>query len=123
MPVPGSNLLTTALQVICRQKFEYYAFVSRSANSIGLYVKTFAPPVTVTGSVQVIDQKFYDHSGLDFSHSYVQVWTEQNVKEVDRDIAGDQIAWSGSRWEVVNEMDWINVDGWNSFIAVRVPTP
>ena len=122
MNIPGSNLLTDALEVICRQSFQYYSYQSRIINEIGKNVRTYAPPVTITGIVQAVDRSLYSDSGLDFNKRYIQVWTDTDTGDLYRDRAGDQIQFNNARWEITSENDWFPVDNWNSFLAVEVPT-
>ncbi len=123
MPTPGSNLLTTALGIICRESFDYIQFTGRTTNAIGYDERTYAEPVTITGSVQAVDRSHYTDNGLDFSKRHIQIWTDTNVEDLYRARSGDQIQWNGNRYEVLSETDWHPIDGWNNFIAVEVPTP
>ena len=123
MAVPGSNLLTSALSLICRTSFQYVKFQGITTNAIGLDERTYADPVTISGSVQDVDVSDFSELGLDFSKSHIQVWTETNVDSENRETSGDQILFNNRRFEVMGETDWHPVDGWNHFIAVEVPTP
>ena len=122
MAVPGSNLLTAALEVICPETFQLYRYQGKTTNVIGLDVRTYTAPLTIRGSVQAVDRAYYAEQGLDFNKRHVQVWTESEVDDLYRARSGDQIQWQGERWEVISETDWFVIDGWNSFIAVQVPT-
>ena len=123
MATPGSNLLDDALTLICPDSFQYYRFMDIQTNGIGLDVRRYAPPTSVRGSVQAVDRSLYADAGLDFSKRYLQIWTSTDVSDLYRARAGDQVQWEGSRWEVTSENDWHPMDGWNSFLAVQVPTP
>ena len=123
MAVPGSNLLTSALSLICRQSFSYYPFNARTVNVNGYYERTYGAPVPTTGSVQAVDRSLYADNGLDFTKRYIQVWTETDAEDLYRDRAGDQIDYDSRRWEITNADAWHTLDGWNSFLAVEVPTP
>ena len=123
MATPGSNLLSTALTVVCRDNFEYLRFQGITNNEIGLDVRTYAAPVTRSGSIQAIDFSEFSTMGLDFNKSYIQIWTETQVNTVNRDKSGDQVIWNSRRFEVQSVNDWHLVDGWNHFTAVEVPTP
>ena len=123
MAVPGSNLLTAALELICPEPFQLYRYQGKTTNDIGYDVRTYAAPITIRGSIQAVDRAYYAEQGLDFNKRHIQVWTETEVEDLYRARSGDQIAWEGQRWEVLNESDWFPIDGWNSFVAVQVPTP
>ena len=120
---PGSNLLTDAFELICTEPFDYYRFTGIETNAAGIDVRAYAAPVTVQGSVQPVDRSEYDDMGLDWTKRYIQVWTDQNVDDLYRERAGDQIGRHGFRWEIQSENDWHEIDGWNSFTAVQVPVP
>ena len=118
--VPGSNLLTTALELICAEPFDYIEYTGTSVNEIGFDVRTYAAPVTVRGSVQAVDRTEYDQLGLDWTKRYIRIWTETDIDDLYRDRAGDQVRWHNLLWEVQSEDDWHPIDGWNSFTAVQV---
>ena len=99
------------------------ALTTITTNEIGLDVRDYDQPITRSGSVQSVDVSDIKNMGLDFTKSYIQVWTETPVNAVERDRSGDQIIWNGRRFEIQGETDWNAVDGWNSFTAVEVPTP
>ena len=123
MIVPGSNLLSDALECIDCETFQFYQYQAKTTNTIGLDVRTYAAPVTATGSIQPVDRSYYADAGLDFTKRHIEVWTETDTEDLYRARSGDQIGWEGERWEVVSETDWFPVDRWNSFVAVQVPTP
>jgi len=123
MQVPGSNILDDAFECIDCEDFQFYRYEGKTTNTIGLDVRTYAAPVTVTGSIQAVDRSYYADNGLDFTKRHIQVWTTTDIEDLYRARSGDQIQWNGERWEVLSETDWIPIDGWNSFIAVQVPTP
>lgn len=52
-------------------------------------------------------------------------WTQhgtlvRGIKDVQRDTSGDQIAWDGSRWQLISKTDWRAQDGWIQVLCVRI---
>jgi hypothetical protein len=121
--IPGSNLLQTALSILARQSFQYYAFQSRSPNAIGQDVTTYNPPVTMTGSVQPVPRSLYQSYGLDFQRNYVNVYVPQAILDIARDVSGDQIAFQGATYQCVSRTPWVGIDGWDAVLCVQVLTP
>jgi hypothetical protein len=118
--VPGLNLLTHALRQIHPQKLDLYRFVGSTTNAIGNQVRQYAEKVTVSGSVQAVERKFYSDMGLDFNRRYISIWTTTDVEDSEREKAGDQLRWNSNRWEVVGETEWFEMDGWNTVLAIEV---
>jgi hypothetical protein len=120
MTLPGCNLLGMALRVIGQQTFQYYAFVSRATNDIGIDVPTYAAPVPLTGSVQPVPRNLYQVYGLQLDKYYATFFVSQNVLDVTRDVSGDQIGFNGQTFQVEQKTDWFAQDGWDSFLAVKI---
>lgn len=120
MNVPGSNLLASALSVICPQPFDYYRYQGKTINAIGLDVHTFDPPVNMTGSIQEVDSSVYHERGLDFQSQYIEIFVLNDIDPLFRSTAGDQVQFNGRRWQVISEDGWFAMDGWDAFIAVEV---
>ena len=118
---PGSNILNQALRVINKQSFSYYAFISRTSNSIGNWVSTFAAPITLTGSVQPVTRALYAQYGLQLNKNYVMCYTPNDIIDVDRDRSSDQILFNGQAYQVLADTLWYNIDGWVGAICVGIP--
>lgn len=123
MRMPGGNILNMAFSVISRQNFSYYAFRSRAVNSIGLDVSVYANAVATTGSVQPVSRTLYDSMGLDLQANYFNFFLEKGVIDVSRNVAGDQFAYDGKRFNCVSKTDWYGADGWDQVLAVEVVAP
>jgi|SRR6478609_289577 len=123
MIVPSGNLLGMAMTVIAAQPFDYYAYVSRSNNALGLYETVYAEPVTLYGSIQAVSRKAYQQQGLDYSKNYISIHVSADVIDVTRDRTSDQVSWSNRRFQVIGEDAWFNIDGWVALIAVQVDVP
>lgn len=119
---PGSNILNQALRVIAKQTFSYYAFISRTPNAAGLYVNTYASPISISGSVQPVARNLYQQYGLDFTKNYVMVYTPNNIIDIDRDRSSDQILFNSKAYQVLADTLWFPIDGWTACICIGVPS-
>lgn len=120
--IPGSNLLKQAFSLIAQQTFDYYEFVSRTPNAVGQDVTTYAAPVAVLGSVQPVPRNLFQQNGLDFQRNYVNVYLQQGVIDVDRDVSGDQIVFQSNRYQVMSKTPWFGIDGWDAMLCVQIDT-
>lgn len=121
MLVPGSNLLALAMGPIARQTLQHRAFVSRSTNAAGDFVSVFADPVSITGSFQAIDKALYQQLGLNLSKNYSRLYTQADVRPLERDREGDVVIFAGKLWQCEDAQDWRSVDGWRRLLCVEVP--
>lgn len=119
--IPGTNILNQALRVLGKQSFDYYAFVSRTPNSIGQDIATYANPVTSQGSVQAVPRSLYQLYGLDLQKNYINVYVSQAVLDVTRDVSGDQVVFNGHRYQCLSVTAWSAMDGWNAVLCVQIP--
>lgn len=119
--VPGSNLLGMALRLIAPQQFQYYAWATRSKTANGMWVATYAAPVTMAGSVQPVPRTLYEKYGLDFQKNYVIFYTALNAIDIARDVSGDQFIYAGKKYQAESKTDWFQQDGWDAILAVEVP--
>lgn len=121
MPVPGSNLLATALTVISSYKVQYYQFIARTLNDLGQYVTEYEDPVDVRGSFQPVPRNAYDLYGLDWQKSYFIFYTQSNMIDVQRNKTPDKIV-NGSQTYVCesNTADWYQIDKWKALLCVLV---
>lgn len=115
------NLLNKALSVVPQQTFNYLAFVSRTPNSVGQDVATYAAPRCMRGSVQPIRRNLYQQYGLDFQRDYLTFYVSKNAIDVGRDVSGDQMQFNGNTYQCVSETDWFPMNGWTSILCVRIP--
>lgn len=120
MGVPGSNLLKSALTVIASQTVLYYRAESRTLNDIGQYVVTYAPAVSIRGSFQPIPKNVYRTYGLDLAKTYYTFYALNNLIDLQRDIAADQIIYNNQRFQCESNNDWFTIDGWKGVLCVLV---
>lgn len=118
--IPGSNLLNMALSVIASQAVDYYKFLSRSVNSIGMDVAVYDDPVEILGSFQVVPRNLYEKYGLDFNKFYATFYTSSDIIDVQRNVSGDQIQFNNARWQCESSNDWYAVDGWKGMLLARI---
>lgn len=118
--IPGSNLLSTALTVIKKDKFNLYRYQSASVNEVGMRVPVYAEAIVETGSVQAVPRNVMQQLGLEWQKRHIQVWTTMDVNDLRRGDNPDQVGFKGRRYDVIGETDWHPIDGWNSFMAVDV---
>lgn len=118
--IPGSNILNMAMRIVGKQSFDYYAFLSRTPNSVGQDIATYASPVTLQGSVQAVPRTLYQQYGLDFQRNYINIYASQTIIDVSRDVSGDQILFNGNTYQCVSVTPWNAIDGWNAVLCVQL---
>ncbi len=118
--IPGGNILNTALRVIARQPFDYYAFVSRTTNVVGNDVANYADPLSLTGSVQPVPRNLYANMGLDFQKNYLNFFVERNIIDITRDVSGDYFIFNGRKFQCLSKTAWYAMDGWDQVLTVEV---
>ena len=117
---PGSNILQQALQVIAKQPFNYFAFASRSLQPNGQYLNNYAAPLALTGSVQAVPRSVYEREGLLFDKMYLKIYVSQNVIDISRNNAGDQIQFNGNVYTCESITPWDAIDGWVEILCIQV---
>lgn len=120
MRVPYSNLLAMALKVISPSTFLLFPSPSRALNSIGMYVSSYSPPLTLSGSVQAVNRNVYQQLGLDLQKNYIEIWVSADANDIARGRSGDKVVWQGYEYQLVTEVNWRKIDGWISVMAVEV---
>ena len=116
--IPGSNLLNMALTLIHKQVVQYYQYVSRTPNSVGQDITTYAAPISMYGSFQAVRRELYETYGLDLQKDYSTFYTSNNVLDVTRNVSGDQLVYQGRRYQVESDNDWYAQDGWKGVLVV-----
>lgn len=118
--IPGQNLLNMAFRVIAQQSLLYYQYLGRSQNSVGQDVSQYREAVKIVGSFQPIPRQLYMPLGLDLQKDYWNFYSSNNLKDVQRMIAGDQIAFNGNRYQCESDTDWFLIDGWKGALFIHV---
>lgn len=118
--IPGQNLLNMAFRVIASTPVIYYHFLGRTQNSVGQDVSQYATGRAIYGSFQPVPRALYMQYGLDLQKEYWMFYTSNNVYDVARGIAGDQIGFNGQRFQLESNNDWYDIDGWKGGIFIHV---
>lgn len=116
------NLLNLALSVQPKQTVQYFAYGGSVLQPDGRKVSSFAAPVNLVGSFQPVPRSAYQAMGLDFSREFVSFFASSAIAVLQRDIAGDEFVFAGSRYHVMSNTEWFNVNGWNANLAVKIST-
>lgn len=121
MSIPGQNILGMALQVIQKQEFIFFAFLSRKTLPNGNDVPTYAAAVRVTGSVQPAPRQLIMQMGLDLQKTYFNFFLTTGIIDVTRDVSGDQFEFKGRTFQCLSATPWRALDGWDQVLTVEVP--
>ena len=122
MSVPGSNLLAQASQLIALQTISWLQYASQTTESNLMVAPTYNTPVTVQGSVQPVPRRLMEMLGLDMQRNYINIFTPNNVIDIQRDISSDQFQINGTLYQGISSTAWYMIDGWNEILAVQVPS-
>lgn len=120
MPIPGSNILNMALRVIKPQTVSYHRFTGRTKNEIGYDVAQYAAAKDIRGSLQTVPRNLYQQYGLDFNNNYKMFYASIGILDIQRDCSADQITFCGAIFQVLNAVDWMHIDGWESVLCVQI---
>jgi len=118
MIVPGSNLLKKAFKVIAQTPVTWEVLSGTIINDIGMEVKSYLPPAIIKGSVQPVSKDKYEQFGLDFKKVYFNFYTTNEILGVGRDFSGDRVTYNNIQFQVTDETEWFNLDGWNHALLV-----
>jgi hypothetical protein len=122
MNIPGANLLSIAARVLRFETLGHRAFVSRSTNSAGEFISTFADSVGILGSVQPVSRKLYQELGLNLAKNYVMLYTSASVAPTERGREGGLVTFGGKTWQAESAHNWAAVDGFTRLLCVEVPS-
>ena len=117
---PVINIRKMITTVIGDQPVQYFVNQGRLTNAAGLDIPQFAAPVTLKGSIQPIPRQKYEYLGLDFAKNYVNFYTNGCVKDLQRNIVGDQFVYAGKRYQCETKTAWETVDSWCVVLAVEI---
>lgn len=119
--IPGINVLNLALTVIARQTLAYYRNTSYTIGATYKPKPVYASPVNIQGSFQPVPRRLYQQFGLNFQKEYFSFYVSENLVDVGRDEAGDQVVFNNKRYLCESVTDWFNIDGWVAMLCVEVP--
>ena len=115
-----TNLLQKALKLIPPVSFQYEKFLGEQINSIGIKVPTYAPAVTIKGSVQSPENSLYSQMGLSLEKNYKIFFGSIDIKGNEAQQQPDRFIYDGNVFETVKNSDWFIYDGWCGVLAVEV---
>jgi hypothetical protein len=100
----------------------YFRDMGRTTLPNGKYVTTYAPGIVIdSGQVQPIPRSQYQQLGLDVSKKYVTWYVPLlDVRDIARDASADQFVFAGERYQVENNNDWFDVDGWLGVVGIKI---
>lgn len=114
------NVLAMAQTQIPTVDVMYYRFNDRSVDTIGIFTSTYEEPIAIKANVHPVPRSVYQEQGLDLNKEYIQIFTQVQINDLDRDASSDKLIYQGKNYQVYNEADWVPYNGWNYFKAVRI---
>lgn len=120
MKILGGHILKQAMSVIGFEVVKYQKYLSKSKNEIGLWVAVYATPVDMKCQVQPVNRNVFQNLGLDFQKDYVRFYTENAVRDLERDRAADRFIYHGDTYEILSNNAWKRQQGWVGALAVKV---
>lgn len=118
MGVFETNLLNDALSIIGTQEVSYYQYSGRVTTPAGIDRTTYAPPVSLVGSMQAVPQRLYHEMGLDLQRQYFYFFCSTNLTILERDVSGDLLQYGDKVMKCESATDWYAQDGWKQVLCV-----
>ncbi|WVH05510.1 hypothetical protein KKJFFJLC_00006 [Vibrio phage vB_VpaS_PGB] len=114
------NLLAAAQSVIGKQEYTIQEWLSRTQNDRGHEVDVYSEPVARQASIQPMEPKEINFSGLDMNQVYIEIFDLDLIKILTRSTNPPIITWNGYIWEPIPQNgDWIEQGGWNRVTCSR----
>lgn len=118
------NLLPIAMRATailgCNKNFLFYKWIGNTVDSMGRDVPEFAPPIPATGSIQAVSNKMYEQLGLDLNKNYKIVFSPVLIQSIAEKIQPDRILYNGRTYEVVENKDWYETNGYTKVLMVEL---
>lgn len=115
----GRNILNTALAAIGKTKAAHLQFRSRELNDQGEWVNRYHPSEIIHGSFQPVPVERIKSMGFDASLRYFSLYTSNDLSNVHRGDAPDQIIIDCEVYETVGTTDWMAQNGWKGLLLVK----
>lgn len=115
------NILSMALSAIPAQTPQLRIFVTRTENTAGDTIATFAAAIDIQGSMQPVDKKLYQQLGLNLAKNYSILFVTGNIQPTARDRDGDIILFGGSTWQCESDRNWSTVGEYRKILCVEIP--
>lgn len=109
-----------AMSVVGKQPFSYLKYLSRVDNGIGLDISSYEAPRILSGQVQAVPKSMFQQYGLDFQKTYLSFYVSKEILDVERDVSGDQIKFTGNTYQCLSITDWFPMNGWCAVMAVQI---
>lgn len=118
--IPGMNLLSVALSLITPDVVDYERALTRVTGDTYNQVVTFDSPVAIEGSFQPVPRNLYTIYGLNPQKDYFTFYTLNDIIDIQRDIAADQIVYQTKRFQCLSANNWFAQDGWKGILCVLI---
>lgn len=118
------NLLNPAMAAIailgCNKPFTFLKYKGTTIDDMGRDVPEFEEPRTLLGCIQPVSNKMYEQLGLDLDKNYKIVFSSALMKSLAENIQPDRIIYQGLTYELVENKNWYETNGWTKAIMVEL---
>lgn len=118
------NLLPIAMQATailgCNKTFLFYKWINIKVDFMGRDVPEFAPPKSMTGSIQPVSNKMYEQLGLDLNKNYKIVYSPELIQSIAEEIQPDRIVYNNRTFEMVENKNWYETNGYTKVLMVEL---
>lgn len=104
----------------CNKQFTFLKYKGTTIDEMGRDVPEFEEPVTLLGCIQPISNKMYEQLGLDLDKHYKTVFSSALMKSIAESIQPDRIIYQGLTYELVENKNWYETNGWTKAIMVEL---
>lgn len=115
----GRNILNTALAAIGKTKAAHLQFRSRELDDQGVWINQYYPSEIIHGSFQPVPVERVKAMGFDTSLRYFNLYTSNDLSNVHRGEAPDQVIIDCEVYETVGTTDWMIQNGWKGLLLVK----
>ena len=118
------NLLNTAMAATCilgcNKTFTFLKYLGTTIDDMGRDIPQFDEPKTLTGSIQAVSNEMYEQLGLDLNKNYKIVFSSTLMKSLAEDIQPDRIIYNNRTFELVENKNWYDTNGWTKALVVEL---
>lgn len=114
------NIHALASSVLTKKKITVETFVSKSLNDKREYETVYSDPVDVIVNIQAVPRSVYERDGLDFQKKYINIFTDYDIKDLERDKQPDRLTVNGESFQALSATDWQYMAGFKQILAVRI---
>ena len=104
----------------CNKQFQFYRFIKSTLDEMGRDVPQFEAPDTYTGSIQPVSNKMREQLGLDLNENYKTVFCPALMQSIAEKLQPDRIAYENRTYEIVENKDWYETNGWTKALIVEL---